>query len=100
MPPAITASLHLETPSRAYCTAPTSRSPRPLPFLVCGCPRRKNFSLNDLCSEFSQIPLDLVVAQAATTLESGARRDFLWLPNLRIWSTTSPSFHVISGTAR
>src|SRR4029450_4705545 len=55
MPPAIIASPRLATPARAYCTAPTSRSPRPLPFLVCGCPRRKNFSRNDLCSEFSYL---------------------------------------------
>src|SRR5262249_43575441 len=45
MPPAITASPHRATPSRAYCTAPTSRSPRPFPFLGCGCARRKNCSL-------------------------------------------------------
>src|SRR5215470_20201127 len=55
MPPAIIASPRLVTPSRAYCTAPTSRSPRPLPFLVCGCPLRKNFSRNGLCSEFSYL---------------------------------------------
>jgi hypothetical protein len=56
IPPAITASLRLGTPSRAYCTAPTSRSPRPLPFLGCGCPRRKNFSLNVCTSEYSYLP--------------------------------------------
>src|SRR6266571_519844 len=53
MPPAITASLPLATPSRAYCTAPTSSSPRLFPCLVCGCPLRKNFSLNVFLSEYS-----------------------------------------------
>jgi len=53
--PAITPSPHLVTPSRHYCTAPTSSSPRPSPSRVHVCPRRKNFTQNDLCSEFSYL---------------------------------------------
>src|SRR5215470_1058726 len=41
------------TPSRAYCTALTSRSPRPFPCRVCGCPLGKNCSLNVFLSEYS-----------------------------------------------
>src|SRR2546422_8925386 len=55
MPPAITASPHLATPSHAYCIAPTSRSPRPSPSLARVCPRRKNSNQNDLCSKFSSL---------------------------------------------
>src|SRR5262245_63867614 len=53
MPRAITASPHLMTPSRAYCTTPTSRSPRPFPCRGCGCPLGKNCSLNVFLSEYS-----------------------------------------------
>jgi len=45
-PPAIPVSPHRATPSRTYCTAPTSRSPRSLLSLGCGCPLGKNCSLN------------------------------------------------------
>src|SRR5215510_9214833 len=55
MPPAITASPHLVTPSRNYCTVPTSSSQRPSPSLVPACPRRKNSSQNGLCSKFSPL---------------------------------------------
>src|SRR5262249_28913180 len=55
MPPAITASPHRATPSRAYCTAPTSRSPRPFPFLGCGRPRRKNCSLTVGFTEYNYL---------------------------------------------
>src|SRR5712671_190650 len=55
MPPAITASPHRATPSRASCTAPTSNSPRPFPSLVCRCPLGKNFSLNVFFSEYSSL---------------------------------------------
>src|SRR5262249_36701827 len=55
MPPAIIASPHLMTPSRAYCTALTSRSPRPFPSLGCGCPLGKNFSLNVFLSEYNYL---------------------------------------------
>ena len=55
MPPAITASPHLVTPSRAYCTVPTSSSQRPSPSLVPACPRRKNSYQNGLCSKFSPL---------------------------------------------
>jgi hypothetical protein len=55
MPPALPASPHLVTPSRADCTAPPSSSPRPLPLLVCGCPRRKPFSLHVCCSAYSSL---------------------------------------------
>ena len=55
MPPAITASPRLVTPSRTYCTAPTSSSPRPSPSLVRVCPRRKNSTQNALYSEFSYL---------------------------------------------
>src|SRR5215831_5771690 len=53
MPPAIIASPRLATPLRAYCTALTSRFPRPFPCRVYGCPRRKNCSLNVCLSEYS-----------------------------------------------
>src|SRR5262249_43816343 len=53
MPPAITASPHLMTPSRAYCTALTLRFPRPFPCRVCGCPLGKNCSLNVFLNEYS-----------------------------------------------
>src|SRR5262245_5812367 len=55
MPPAITASPHRATPSRAYCTAPTSHSPRSSPSLAHVCPRRKNSHQNDLYSKFSPL---------------------------------------------
>src|SRR5215510_9815998 len=55
IPPAITASLRLGTPSRAYCTAPTSSSPRPLPSLARVCPRRKNSNQNGLHSKFNYL---------------------------------------------
>src|SRR5262247_623042 len=55
MPPAITASPHLVTPSRNYCTVPTSSSQRPSPSLVPACPRRKNSNQNGLCSKFSPL---------------------------------------------
>jgi hypothetical protein len=38
-----------------YCTAPTSSSPGPFPCLVCGCPRRQNFSLNVCFREYSSL---------------------------------------------
>src|SRR4029450_2781151 len=53
MPLAITASPHLATPSRAYCIAPTSRSPRFSPSLAHVCPRRKNSNQNALGSKGS-----------------------------------------------
>src|SRR5262249_45075559 len=56
MPPAIPVSPHRTTPSRTYCTAPTSRSPRPFPSLGCGCPLGKNCSLNVCISEYSYLP--------------------------------------------
>src|SRR5215467_1691149 len=52
-PPAITASLRLVTPSRAYCTAPTSSSPKPSPSRARVCPRGKNSTQNGLFSKFS-----------------------------------------------
>src|SRR5262245_5107644 len=55
MPPAITASPHLVTPSRAYCTAPTSSSPQPSPSRARMWPRRKNSHQNGLCSKFSYV---------------------------------------------
>src|SRR4030095_12292388 len=55
MPPAIIASPRLVTPSRAYCTALTSSSPRPSPSLAPVCPRRKNSHQNDLSCEFSYL---------------------------------------------
>src|SRR4030095_13902515 len=53
MPLPITASPHLATPSRAYCIAPTSRSPRFSPSLAHVCPRRKNSNQNALGSKGS-----------------------------------------------
>src|SRR5215510_9465963 len=55
MPPALTASPHLVTPSRAYCTAPTSSSPPPSPSRARMWPRRKNSHQNGLCSKFSYL---------------------------------------------
>src|SRR5262249_26607609 len=55
MPPAITVSPHLVTPSRNYCTVPTSNSQRPSPSLVPACPRGKNSKQNGLCSKFSPL---------------------------------------------
>src|SRR5262245_27314481 len=56
MPPAITASPPRVTPARAYCTALTSRSPRPLPSRGCGCPRGKNGSLNVCLRAYRYLP--------------------------------------------
>src|SRR5262245_2221779 len=52
MPPAITVSPHLVTPSRTYCTVPTSSSPRLSPSRAHVCPRRKNSNQNGLFSKF------------------------------------------------
>src|SRR5262249_58798062 len=53
MPPAITVSPRRVTPSRAYCTAQTSRSPKPSPSRAHVWPRRKNSNQNGLCNKFS-----------------------------------------------
>src|SRR4029450_7071929 len=53
MPPAITVSPRRVTPSRAYCTAQTSSSPKPSPSRADVWHRRKNPNQNGLCNKFS-----------------------------------------------
>src|SRR5215471_4860551 len=55
MPPAIIVSPRRVMPSRAYCTAPTSSSPKPTPSRARLCPRRKNSHQNGLFSKFSYL---------------------------------------------
>src|SRR6516165_2456073 len=55
MPPAITVSPRRVTPSRIYCTTPTSRSPKPSPSRARVWPLGKNCSLNVCLNEYSYL---------------------------------------------